>query len=157
MTSRVLVSLRVAASPERAFDVFTRDIAQWWRPSELFQFTPRSPGVVAFEPGLGGRCTETLSNGKVFEIGRITAWEPGHRLAFSWRQATFAPGQMTQVEVRFESVGGETRVTVEHRGWDSVPQEHVARHTMPDGVFLRHHGEWWQELLAVYRTLGARP
>jgi hypothetical protein len=30
----------------------------------------------------------------------------------------------------------ETRVTVEHRGWDSVPQEHVARHGFPDAVFL---------------------
>lgn len=153
MTSRVLVSLRVKASPERAFDVFTREIGLWWRPNELFRFTPRSPGVVAFEPGLGGRFTETLPNGKVFEIGRITAWEPGHRLAFTWRQATFAPEQMTDVEVRFEPVGDETRVTVEHRGWDSVPPEHVARHTMADNVFLRRHGEWWQELLAAYRTV----
>ncbi|WP_315832279.1 SRPBCC domain-containing protein [Bradyrhizobium prioriisuperbiae] len=156
MTSRVLVSLRVAASPERAFDVFTREISQWWRPNELFRFTPRSPGVIAFELGLGGRFTETLPNGKIFEIGRITAWEPAHRLAFTWRQATFAPGQITDVEVRFEPVGNETRVTVEHRGWGSVPPDHVARHTMPDNVFLRRHGEWWQELLAVYRTLSTQ-
>lgn len=152
MTSRVLVSLRVSASPERAFDVFVSEIGQWWRPNELFRFTPRSPGMVAFEPGLGGRFTETLPNGKVFEIGRITVWDPGHRLAFSWRQATFAPGQITHVEVRFEPVDNETRVTVEHHGWDSVPQEHVARHTMPDSVFLRRHGEWWQDLLAAYRA-----
>ncbi len=82
MTSRVLVSLRVSASPERAFDVFVSEIGQWWRPNELFRFTLRSPGVVALEPGLGGRFTETLPNGKVFEIGRITVWEPGHRIAF---------------------------------------------------------------------------
>ncbi len=157
MTSRVLVSLRVSASPERAFDVFVSEIGQWWRPNELFRFTPRSPGVVALEPGLGGRFTETLPNGKVFEIGRITVWEPGHRIAFSWRQATFAPDQITHVEVRFEPIGNETRVTVEHCGWDSVPQEHVARHTMPDGVFLRRHGEWWQDLLAAYRALGTQP
>ena len=35
---------------------------------------------------------------------------------------------MTHVEVRFEAVGEETRVTVEHAGWDSVPAAHVARH-----------------------------
>jgi hypothetical protein len=44
-------------------------------------------------------------------------------------------------------VGAETRVTVEHRGWDSVPAAHVARHGFPDGVFLRRHGDWWQALL----------
>ena len=107
--------------------------------------------MLAFEPGLGGRFTETLANGKVFEIGRITAWEPGARLAFTWRQATFAPGQVTHVEVRFEPVGDETRVTVEHRGWDSGSAEHVARHRFPDAVFLQRHGEWWQALLASYR------
>ena len=59
----------------------------------------------------------------------------------------FAPGMDTEVEVRFEAVGAETRVTVEHRGWDSVPIEHVARHHFPDGVFLRRHAEWWRVLL----------
>jgi uncharacterized protein YndB with AHSA1/START domain len=150
VTSHILISLRVAASPQRAFDVFTSEIGLWWRPNTLFRFTPRSPGRLAFEPGLGGRFTETLANGKMFEIGRVTAWEPGSRLAFTWRQATFGPAQITHVEVRFEAVGKETRVTVEHHGWDSVPQEHVARHGFPDRLFLQRHGEWWQELLRSY-------
>ena len=147
MTSRVVVALRVKASPERAFQVFTTEVGLWWRPNPLFQFTPRSPGALAFEPGEGGRFIETLPNGKVFEIGRIRAWEPPTRLVFGWRQAAFTPDQDTEVEVRFEAVGEETRVTVEHRGWDSVPQDHVARHTFPDQLFLRRHGEWWQALL----------
>lgn len=148
MTSRVLVSLRVTATPERAFEAFTREIGLWWRPNILFRFTPRSPGVLAFEPGIGGRFTETLKSGKVFEIGPITAWEPGVALAFTWRQATFAPEQITHVAVRFEAVGAETRITVEHRGWETIPQQHAARHGFPDAVFLRRHGEWWQALLA---------
>ena len=37
-------------------------------------------------------------------------------------------------------------VTVRHTGWDSVPQDHAARHTMQDAVFLRRHAEWWQTL-----------
>jgi len=152
MTSRVVVSLRVAATPERAFTVFTRDIHLWWRHNDLFRFTPRSPGSLAFEPHEGGRFTETLANGKVFEIGIVTAWEPGKRLAFSWRQASFRDDQITRVEIRFEPVGDETRVTVEHLGWDSVPQEHVARHGFPDPIFLRRHGEWWQALLASLRV-----
>lgn len=152
MSSRILVALRVPATPARAFQAFTAEIGQWWRPNQLFQFTRRSAaGRLAFEPGEGGRFTETAADGEVFEIGRITAWQPGARLAFTWRQASFAPDQVTSVEVRFEAVGHETRVTVEHRGWESVPQEHVARHTFPDAVFLQRHGEWWRALLVSLR------
>lgn len=145
--SRILVALRVAASPEHAFEVFTREIGSWWQPNVLFRFTPRSPGTVRFEGGEGGRFVEELPDGKIFEIGRVRAWEPGSRLVFGWRQATFARDQDTEVEVRFEPVGEETRVTVEHRGWDSVPKEHVARHGFANALFLRRHGEWWQALL----------
>ena len=152
MTSRVVVALRVKASPARAFEVFTQEVGLWWRPNGLFQFTPRGAGVLAFEPGEGGRFTETLPSGQVFEIGRVRAWEPPSRLVFGWRQATFTPDQDTEVEVRFEAVGEETRVTVEHRGWDSVPAEHVARHRFPDAVFLQRHAEWWQALLASLKA-----
>ncbi|MBU6298656.1 MAG: SRPBCC family protein [Alphaproteobacteria bacterium] len=148
MTSRILVSLRVRATPQRAFDVFVGEIDRWWEPNDLFRFTPRGPGTLAFEPNLGGRLTETQADGNVFEIGRIVVWEPGAHLAFTWRQASFAPDQITRVDVRFEPVGEETRVTVEHTGWDTVPQDHVARHHFPDDVFLQRHGEWWQKLLA---------
>ena len=147
--SNVLVSVRVNAMPAEAFDIFTRDIALWWRPSPLFRFTPKDGGTLSFEPGEGGRFLETLPSGTVFVIGRISVWQPGEKLVFGWRQATFAKDQNTQVEVRFEPAGNETRVTVEHRGWDSVPQSHVARHTMPNLVFLRRHGEWWQALLGA--------
>lgn len=152
MTSRVIVAIRVGATPERAFHAFTTEIGRWWRPNPMFAFTPRSPGVLSFEPGEGGRLIETLPSGKVFEIGPVLAWEPPHRLAFGWRQARFEPGQDTRVEVRFEAVAGETRVTVEHQGWDSVPAEHPARHGFADALFLRRHGEWWQALLSSYKA-----
>lgn len=151
MASRVVVSLRVKASPARAFAVFTEEIGAWWRPNDLFQFTPRSPGRLSFEGGEGGRLVETLASGKVFEIGRVKVWAPGQRLVVGWRQATFTPDQDTEVEVVFEAVGEETRVTVTHTGWDSVPTQHVARHHFPDGVFLRRHGDWWNQLLRAYR------
>ena len=144
MASRVLVSVRVAATPSRAFEAFTSEIGSWWRPNQLFQFVVGRDGVVAFEPRLGGRFTETYADGREFEIGRIEVWEPPSRLVFSWRQASFRDDQRTQVEVRFEPAGDETRVTVEHTGWDTIPQEHVARHTFPDQVFLLRHGEWWR-------------
>jgi len=43
----------------------------------------------------------------------------------------------------------QTRVTVEHIGWDTIPQDHVARHRFPDAVFLRRHADWWQLLRAA--------
>lgn len=153
--SAVQVSLRVRADPARAFAVFTEQIGAWWRPSALFQLTPRGDGRLRFEPGEGGRLVTTLPNGREFEVGRITAWAPGERLAFTWRQATFAPDQVTSVEVRFEPVGAETRVTVEHRGWDAIPQEHVARHGFPLAVFLQRAGEQWQAALAALRAMAA--
>lgn len=152
MSSRVLVALRVAVSPDRAFEAFTREIGDWWSPNALFRFTPRDPGVLSFEPGEGGRLVETLPSGKVFEIGRVSVWSPPRRLVFGWRQATFAPDQATEVEVRFEPVGGETRVTVEHSGWDSVPAAHAARHGFPDTIFLQRHAEWWRGLLEAFKV-----
>ena len=143
----MLVSLRVAASPRRAFEAFTQEIGAWWRPNGLFQLTPRGDGELRFEGGEGGRLVTALPNGKEFEIGRITAWRPGERLAFTWRQATFAPDQLTYVEVRFEPVGAETRITVEHRGWDAISQDHVARHGFPLGVFQARQAEHWRVLL----------
>jgi uncharacterized protein YndB with AHSA1/START domain len=140
------VALRIAAPPETVFDAFVQDIGLWWRPNSLFSFTPRAPGVLAFEEG---RLVERLASGKVFEIGKVRVWEPGHRLVFGWRQASFAPEMDTEVEVRFEAVDDQTRVSVEHRGWDSVPAEHVARHTFPNAIFLQRHAEWWRSLLAA--------
>ncbi|MBP6879265.1 MAG: SRPBCC family protein [Phenylobacterium sp.] len=154
MTSKVYVALRVKASPERAFAAFVGEIGAWWRPNSLFQTTPRAPGRLAFEPGEGGRLTETLASGKVFEIGRILVWEPPHRLTFSWRQANFPPELTTQVEVCFEAVGEETRVSVEHRGFDQVP-EGAARHGFPDEVLLMRLAEWWRALLTSYRETSA--
>ncbi|MDQ2859607.1 MAG: SRPBCC family protein [Pseudomonadota bacterium] len=157
MSSRLFVALRVKASPERAFEAFTGEIGAWWRPNPIFAFTSRDPGALSFEPGEGGRLIETLPGGKVFEIGKISAWEPPHRLAFAWRQASFAEGQTTEVDIRFEAVGEETRVTVEHTGWDSVPAENVARHGFPDAAFLQRHAEWWRALLASFEdSLGGR-
>lgn len=149
MASRVLVALRVRATPKRAFEAFTREIGQWWRPNELFQFTPRSPGLLSFDGE--ERLVETLANGKVFEIGKVSVWDPPRRLVFGWRQATFEPDQHTEVEVAFEPVGEETRVTVTHSGWDTVPAGHVARHGFSDPLFLRRHAEWWQALLEAMR------
>lgn len=150
--SKVYVALRVKASRERAFAVFVGEIGDWWRPSQLFQTSPR-PGRLSFEPGKGGRLIETRAGGKTFEIGQILAWEPPDRLVFTWRQASFPPDLQTEVEIRFETVGEETRVSVEHRGFDRVPVGSAARHGFPDHALLSRLAEFWQ---AQIRNLDAR-
>jgi uncharacterized protein YndB with AHSA1/START domain len=145
--SRVYVALRVRATPERAFSAFVEEIGAWWRPNPLFQTTPRAPGRLAFEPHLGGRLTETLAGGKVFEIGRVTAFEPPEKLVFTYRQANFPLDLHTEVEVGFEAVGEETRVSVEHRGFDRVPPG-AARHGFPDQLLLMRLADWWKAQLA---------
>ncbi|MDE2262013.1 MAG: SRPBCC domain-containing protein [Gammaproteobacteria bacterium] len=152
MTSRVFVALRVPADPARAFAAFTAEIASWWQPNQLFRITPGGDGELAFEPGVGGRLLTRLANGDTFEIGRISVWEPGKRLVFGWRQASFSPGQATEVEVLFEPVGEETRVSIEHRAWDTIPQDHVARHGFPETVTLQRVADWWRASLGALRA-----
>jgi hypothetical protein len=149
----VLVALRVPATQERAFAAFTHEIGRWWRPNGLFQPTPAGPGVLAFEPGPGGRLVERHAGGREYEVGRITLWNPPAELAFEWRPASFSPEQATEVHVRFEPVGDQTRVVVEHTGWDAIAPAHAARHGFPLTAFLEREAEWWQ---AQLRSLGSQ-
>ena len=62
--SRVLVGLRVDATPERAFAAFTGEIGRWWRPNGLFQFSVGRTGELAFEPGPSGRLVEVATGAR---------------------------------------------------------------------------------------------
>lgn len=155
MTSKVYVALRVKAPPGRAFAAFTAEIGAWWRPSVQFQTTPRR-GVLSFEMaedggGQGGRLIETRAGGKIFEIGRIRVWDPPRRLVFAWRQANFPPDLQTEVEVAFEAVGEETRVSIEHRGFHNVPAG-AARHGWPDHILLTRLAAFWRDQLVGLDT-----
>ncbi|HEX4052252.1 MAG TPA: SRPBCC domain-containing protein [Steroidobacteraceae bacterium] len=157
MSSQVFLSLRVPAQPTQAFEAFTQQIASWWQPNPLFPITSDGDGKLAFEPGVGGRLITRLDSGAVFEIGRISVWEPGRRLVFSWRQASFSPDQSTEVEVRFEPVGDETRISIEHRAWDTIPQGHVARHGFPEPVTLERVADWWRGSLRQLAAMAGAP
>jgi uncharacterized protein YndB with AHSA1/START domain len=152
VTSKVFISMRLRANPARAFEAFTREISSWWRPDPLFQITARGDGELAFEPGVGGRLITRLDNGETFEIGRISVWEPGKHLVFGWRHASFSPEQSTEVEVRFKAVGDETRVSIEHRAWDTIPRRHAARHGFPEHITLQRAADWWRASLSALRA-----
>jgi uncharacterized protein YndB with AHSA1/START domain len=78
-------------------------------------------------------------------------WDPPNRLVFGWRQAGFPDDRSTEVAVTFDAVDTGTRVTVEHFGWDAIPQEHAARHGFPLPAFQQRAAEWWQDLLRSLR------
>lgn len=149
MTSSVLVSLRVRASPERAFDVFTQEICAWWRPHPLFQITPHGDGVLSFEDR---KLITRLANGQIFEIGKVTEWRRGEKLAFVWRPAMLAEELATRVEVSFDAIGDETRVSVRHFGWLEIPNDHVARHHLRDAETQARVADWWRLSLAAFKS-----
>jgi uncharacterized protein YndB with AHSA1/START domain len=151
VTSSVFLAIRVPADPMRAFDLFTRDIALWWQPSGLFRVSDRGDGRLAFQSGAGGRLVTTFDDGSEFEIGRVSVWDPGKRLVFAWRQANFTADQSTEVEVCFEAIGAETRVSIEHRAWDTIPRPHAARHGFPEQATLQRAADWWRNSLDALR------
>ena len=150
--SRVLVSLRVAAPPERTFTVFTEEIGAWWRPNGLFRFTGREGTRLAFEPEPPEHLVEIGTDGSRFEIGPVLEWSPPSHLVFGWRQESFPDDRSTEVAVRFDAVHDGTRVTVEHFGWDAIPPANAARHGFPLGDLQQRLAEWWQALLASLRA-----
>ena len=144
----VIVALRVAATPQAAFAAFTDGIGRWWQSHPLFPLSPRGDGTLRFDPaGPGGRLVTRFADGELWEIGAVHCWQPGERLIFGWRLPSFAADQATEVEVRFEAIGAETRVTVEHRGWDTIPQGHAARHGFDLMLFQQRLSEHWRGLL----------
>ena len=79
-----------------------------------------------FEPHLGGRFIEVYDDdGEGFEIGRITDWEPGRLLGYTWRQSDWPEDAVTHVEVHFEPDGDGTRVSVRHSGFEKLREEGV--------------------------------
>jgi uncharacterized protein YndB with AHSA1/START domain len=150
------VAVVVAVDVADAFEVFTQEIDRWWKRGPRYRIAGHGPGVLQFEAGVGGRLFETFetaAGAKVFEVGRVTAWEPPSRLVLEWRNANFAPSERTEIEVLFEPAGGGTRVTVQHRGWAALRPDHPARHNLAGSVFSRMIGLWWGEQLTALREL----
>ena len=151
------VSVLVAVPPADAFEVFTKEIDLWWKHGPKFRIAGRRRGQLHFEGGLGGRLFETFvasrasSATRTVQVGSITAWEPTRRIAFEWRGVSFAPDEKTFVEVRFDPSPSGTLVTVEHRGWSAVRDDHPVRHGKPSDEFLRMMGLWWGELMTSLR------
>ncbi|WP_019200987.1 SRPBCC domain-containing protein [Tsukamurella sp. 1534] len=150
--SRVMVATRVAATPERAFAAFTEQIGRWWVRDGLFRFTRARTGTMVFETGPSGRLVERYEDGAEFVVGHVRRWDPPHGFVIGWRQEGFTEGQDTELHVSFAETRtdpAQTRVTVEHYGWDRIPPENQVRHGFPLQVFSLRFAEWWQAQLAA--------
>lgn len=127
-THAVTATVEVGVDPFTAFEIFTGEIDRWWRPGPINWYDSSRAIGIRFEPGVGGRWLEVYreDEGDVLEIGRILTWEPGVRLVMTYLDGGHELGG-TEVEVRFEPVQSGTRVTLEHRGLDSLPPDVASR------------------------------
>jgi uncharacterized protein YndB with AHSA1/START domain len=121
-TSVVRREIVVEAPVERAFAVFTERFGD---------FKPREHNLLAapivetvFEPRVGGSIRDRAADGSECHWARILAFDPPHRVVFSWDispnwQLEADPANCSEVEVRFVAETPErTRVELEHRNID---------------------------------------
>jgi uncharacterized protein YndB with AHSA1/START domain len=155
-TQTVIVSIEVAAEPMLAFEVFTSQIDTWWLRGPKHRFRAPWNGTLVFEPGPTGRLLEQYADGTTFVIGRVTQWMPGERLVLSWRLPSFADTDSTEVDVRFETIDGGTRVSVEHRGWSTLRADHPARHGQRGRDYEYMKASLWADNLGSLRQYIAK-
>ena len=112
----LLRSVTVAVPVERAFEVFTRRIGDWW-PLQTHGCFGEQASTVTLERGV---LVERSTDGNEAVWGELLAWEPPTRVAFTWHPGYPDGAAATEVEVRFHEHGGTTVVELEHRGWERL-------------------------------------
>jgi len=137
-------SIVVRSGRRHTFDTFVRTIGIWW------PVTPFSAGQdrvreVTFERHPGGRVYETWLDGTDVDWGEILVWEPPERFVMTWNMTSV----VTEVELTFAELGPLlTRVAVEHRGWDQLTEEQLARDcALPGGYLGGAYSEGWARIL----------
>ena len=118
----VTTSIVVEAPIEKAFSVFTDDIGSWWTPEHhILQADLKE---MVFEPRVGGHIIDRGVDGSECAWARVLAYEPPHRVVFSWDvslqwQLETDHSRTSEVEVRFIAESpSRTRVELEHRNLD---------------------------------------
>jgi uncharacterized protein YndB with AHSA1/START domain len=107
----------VKTTPQRAFDVFTKEMGTWW-PLATHHISKVAAAGAVIEPFVGGRWFERGTDGSECDWGRVLAWDPPARLVLAWQiNADWQHDKqlMTEVEIRFTAENGGTRVDLEHR------------------------------------------
>jgi uncharacterized protein YndB with AHSA1/START domain len=147
----VRTEVTVQAPVERAFHVFTEEIASWWNPDH--HILQGELKTMVFEPRAGGRIYDVATDGSECAWARVLVFEPPHRIVFSWDisprwEIETDRDKTSEVEVSFQAEDGETtRVTLEHRnldrhgeGWEGERDAVGSPGGWPDG--LRRFAEY---------------
>jgi uncharacterized protein YndB with AHSA1/START domain len=100
-------SVRVPASADDAFRVFTQRPIEWLPPEHTFIKNPQS---VTMEPRVGGRFYERGADGTEITRGTIMEWAPPGRLVMTWRigpgwQPVSDDEKASRIEVEFAAAG----------------------------------------------------
>ncbi len=125
-------SVTVPAAPQRAFELFTAHMHEWW-PLATHSVGAEQAVSVAFGEGAGAAIVETLADGTTSVWGTVTHWEPPYRVVFAWHAGT-PEAEATRVEVTFTPSGpGSTVVRLIHSGWERRPDCESAREKYASG------------------------
>jgi len=100
-------SIRVPASVDEAFAVFTQRPAEWLPAGHTFI---RNPQSVTMEPRAGGRFYERGADGTEVTRGTIVEWTSPDRLVVTWRigpgwRPVFDDERASRIEVEFAAAG----------------------------------------------------
>jgi uncharacterized protein YndB with AHSA1/START domain len=115
----VLKSITVRANPERAFEIFTREIDSWWPRTHHIGKSPMLR--IEIEERAGGRCYTEQEDGTESDWGSVLVWDPPRSFVMAWQithEWGYEPSlaKSSEVEVTFTPVAtGGTRVDLVHR------------------------------------------
>jgi uncharacterized protein YndB with AHSA1/START domain len=109
--------ITVEVPRERAFEVFTSQMAAWWNPDHRLGAEPFTELVL--EPRPGGAWYESDAAGNQCRWGTVLAWDPPSRVLLNWQldaEWSYDPDQVTELELRFTALSADsTLVELEHR------------------------------------------
>lgn len=142
-------SIRVRASAERAFHVYTEGFGSWWPRSHHIGNSPMEKAII--EGRVGGRCYSTQADGTECPWGTVLEWDPPRRFVMAWQvnpDWRYEPdlAKASEVEVSFTpEPGGYTRVDLVHRHFERHGADFKKMQTAvnsPGG---------WPDLLQIYK------
>jgi uncharacterized protein YndB with AHSA1/START domain len=126
---KIRKSAVVPAPPERAFEIFTAELASWWplQTHSVGGMNDNPVETAVLEGRVGGRLYERMADGTEADWAEVTSWEPPRRLALAWKVNPDWPAP-TEIEVVFTPESDGTRVDLEHRGWERIGDLAEAAH-----------------------------